>query len=203
MFEALLRLEFILCKSPPVLPNSPHTPRLTVNFRARLYFAEGAVDLDKRSRMLKKHTAFRSRALALKAQADRYVGTITQDVGREWIDWLRSQKRPMFGAGVEWMANGLDKGDVYDSVYRFESASTHACDLEEFLEPDEDGNAVPRLSPDVRMATRPLLMSTEFLLIAIGLVNDRFRLGYEQSIEALRNAIDAYCSRTPTATEPG
>ncbi len=189
MFEAFLYIEFLFCKSPPAL-GSPRAPapndRLTVNFRAKLYLLEDAIQRDKYVRMLIANPALRSYGDPHQAGFDRGLKEVYKAVGQDWVDWrLNRRNRTMFGLGVEEMARRLGWKDWYDAVYRAESRGVHGCDFDRFLANEGKGVCTPKLCPDTETTTLPIRLASDFLVAAAQLVNDRFRLGQGAVIRRL------------------
>lgn len=187
MFEAFLRVEFLLCRKPPALGRSAPKDRLTVSFRAKLYVLEDAIRLEKYVRMLKGNAELRSHGAQLEVESGQRLTEASTLVGQGWMDWLRN--RTMFGLSTADMARELGWDDWYVGLYRWESRGVHASDFEQHLASDEHGMITPTLYPDTETTTLPIRMANELLLATSDLVNERFRLCYGEPIAQLRDSL--------------
>jgi hypothetical protein len=188
MFEAVLRIEFLLCEKPTLhgaRGGPPPGDRLTVNFRAKLYAADAELQRRKLGRTMQAIPSLRTIGDRLCGYSDQKMHAVSSAVGQAWIDWLEKSRDTMFGLSTWQMARNLGVDDWYATLYRFESQAVHASDFNRFLHTEEGGGITPTLYPDTEATTLPIRVAAGLVIKGADLVNCRFRLPHNETIRRL------------------
>lgn len=193
MFETCLSVLFLLRKRAILrhgkrLPPKPIGGQFSVSFRAELYTADQALQLDKRVRDWLSTTRLKRNGKRLECVATDWVDTARKAVGDDWLKWLKTGST--FGLSIEIMAKNLGMGIWYSAVYRPQSAKVHAADADQHLESDDFLPVItPKLKPNTTTTTMPLRLANILIMMAGDLINSRFRLGHDEGIRSIRKTI--------------
>ena len=166
--------------------STPKRPRggLSMEFRAELYSAREALNKQKRLNVWKNKRGLKRVAHRISEAVTRMVQDAESLVGADWMAWLRDKSSGAFK--VETMAQNLGLSRWYDAAYRPQSTIVHAGDALTHLDP---GNAPmeidAQLGADIEQAAGPIRLANAMCVHAAEVINARFRLGFDKTMEDL------------------
>lgn len=193
MFESSLVVLFLLRRRVVLrdgrrLPPTPPKGGLTVKFRAKLFAADQALKEQKKVSAWLRTPGLKRHGKKLERFVNDWVDEEEKRLGAAWIRWLK--RGNVFGLNIEVMARNLGLERWYAGIYRPQSSKVHASDAIDHLGWDDAlAMITPKLEPDVDSTTDPLHLANVPFLMATDLINARFRLGYDDKIGAVRDAI--------------
>ncbi len=189
MFEVVLVIRGLLSEGLELPKRSPEQ-RPSVELRAKLVLAKMAIDRKKYSRT---NPSLSSTAMQ---NADTRVKDAKSLLGPQWFE-CASKWEGWFGFRGRDLAKKVGLEEYYDVVYRWQSSSHHASDLDHFvLFADEgfegsDQKVESRWFPDCELASSPMELARELVRLAMLEVDRHFDLKLRQEIMRFCTAQDS------------
>lgn len=193
MIETMAHMHF-LARPTVRVPGRPRRPRLSSDFRGKLFAAASALSLMRVHADVRELSGWRrsiSREHTRKLAAMRQA--LAQEIGTEWDKRLWT-KRNCGGVTItQYLRAVLPpklRAGVVGVLYARTSRIVHAYDMENYLDKDDESGGWKLLGPNTGPGDEVLRTAGVLLLMGCDLLNNRFRLGSPR-VEAERKRLQS------------